>query len=267
MSAVDRHERARADWLLAHEAGWHLSDRRMATELKRRAAQKDRAGAGAIESSHHEGRIKPIHARFIAGGEDSKERMARGCFLVLIALPTLAVGLGPALALSTVAYGATTEARLKKGAVPTRAPWLIAAAVAAAVGALIALLFRSLITVATVTFYPSLTVEVHWTSVWLVYGWTQLVLGLVLTAWQIRRHGWPGVTIKRAPKLLVVPEASEAPMPSDTSDSTGAAERAAGSPALPVIPEPVEWEDEDDFDDENIVVVMDDGREHDRPRT
>lgn len=270
MSTVERYEKVRADWLLAHEASWHMSDRRMANELKRRAAHKDRSAAGAAESSHHEGRIKPIASRFVAGGEDSKETMARGCFLVLFIVPAVLVGLGPALAVSHGAYAVTTETRLQRGKVPTRTPWLVAAAAVAAVGAIIALVVPSLLTVATMSYYPRWVTDVHWAHVGLVYGWLQLVLGLALTAWQIRRHGWPGVTVKRSPKTPGVPDlptASTAVTPAervtgirackDEDEDEAAAPKAPAIPQVPAMPtDPgnAEYDDEaPEFDDEIVV--------------
>ena len=130
--AVERYEKVRADWLLANEARWHLSDRRMAHELKRAAAKKDRAATGAAESSHHEGQIKPIASRFIAAGEDSKEKMLRAVFLALFILPTLVFWIGPALALSYGLYALDTERRLKQGRVPELKQWFLAAGATAA---------------------------------------------------------------------------------------------------------------------------------------
>ncbi|PFG69098.1 hypothetical protein B0O41_3949 [Propionibacteriaceae bacterium ES.041] len=279
MSAVDRHEKVRADWLLAHEAHWHLSDRRMANDLKRRAAQKGTKDAGAADSSFHEGRIKPLHARFVAGGEDSKDTMARGCFLVLFIVPAVLVGAGPALAFSQAAYRTTTEAALKSGGVPRVKPWLVAAAGAAAAGVLAALVFRSLLVVATAHFYPSITVAVDWSRVGMIYGWSQLTLGLLLTAWQIRRHGWPGVVRKGTPKTPVgrgrstAPAASAAPArsasvarpePSVQQDEASVAPARPKAPARsaqpdpPAIVEPDEvFDDEPVFDDEEFVVPED----------
>lgn len=262
VSAVERYEKVRADWLLAHEASWHMSDRRMANELKRRAAQKDRSAAGAAESSHHEGQIKPIASRFVAGGEDSKETMARGCFLVLFVVPAVLVGLGPALAVSHGAYAVTTETRLQGGKVPTRTPWLITAAALAAVGAIIALVVPSLLTVATMSYYPRWVIDVHWAHVGLVYGWLQLVLGLALTAWQIRRHGWPGVTVKSSPKTPGVPDLPTARTASrPTGTKAPKAEAAAPKapaiprvPAMPTGPGNAEYDDEaPEFDDEIVI--------------
>ncbi|SMX99058.1 hypothetical protein [Brevibacterium linens] len=271
---VERYEKVRADWLLAHEASWHLSDRRMANELKRRAANKDRAAAGAAESSHHEGKIKPIASRFVAGGEDSKERGLRALFLILFILPTLVVWIGPALAISHAAYSVGTERRLKQGRVPERRQWYLAAAAVAGAGALFALIARfvalHLITVATVTYWPSLTLDVHWTTVGLIYLWVQVVLGLLLAAWQIRRHGWPGVVIKAGAKTPEVPATPRAPVApavptapksvgsgeitAEEPDGEPAAPRAPAVPIVPTIPEPpvvAGFDDDPVFDDEN----------------
>lgn len=268
MSAVNRHERVRADWLLAHEAHWHLSDRRMANDLKRRAAQKSNKDAGAADSSFHEGRIKPLHARFVAGGEDSKETMARACFLALIIVPTVVLATGPALGFSLVAYHATTETALKRGHVPQCRPWLFAAAGAAVLGVIAALIFRSLLVVATAHYYPTITFAVHWSNVGLVYGWSQLVLGLLLTAWQIRRHGWPGVVHKGKPKPPMVrgrtpaPAASAVPQRSAAVDEPEPPAELGGAPLAPARPkaptrsaqpdQPTVIDPDEDFDDEPV---------------
>lgn len=271
---VERYEKVRADWLLANEASWHLSDRRMANELKRIASKKDRNAAGAAESSHHEGRIKPIATRFIAAGEDSKERGLRALFLILFILPTLVVWIGPAFAISNAAYAVDTERRLKQGRVPERRQWYLAAAAVAGAGALFALIARfvalHLITVATVTYWPSLTLDVHWTTVGLIYLWVQVVLGLLLAAWQIRRHGWPGVVIKAGAKTPEVPATPRAPVApavptapksvgsdeitAEEPDGEPAAPRAPAVPIVPTIPEPpvvAGFDDDPVFDDEN----------------
>lgn len=272
---VDRYEKVRADWLLAHEASWHLSDRRMANELKRIAAKKDRTAAGAAESSHHEGRIKPIVSRFIAGGEDSKERGLRALFLVFFILPTLVVWIGPALVFSHAAYSVGTERRLKQGRVPERRQWYLAAAVVLGAGALFAVVARfvalHLITVATVTYWPSLTLDVHWPTVGLIYLWGQVVLGLLLAAWQVRRHGWPGVVIKtgaKTPEVPATPRAPVAPAVPTAPKNAGADEitdegqdvepttpKAPAVPMVPAIPEPpvvAEFDDEPVFVDDGL---------------
>jgi len=270
---VERYEKVRADWLLANEASWHLSDRRMAHELKRAAAKKDRAATGAAESSHHEGQIKPIASRFIAAGEDSKEKMLRAVFLALFILPTLAFWIGPALALSYGTYAVDTERRLTQGRVPERKIWYLAAGAAAAAGALFALVARfvalDLITVAEVTYWPSISLDVHWSTVALIYLWAQAVLGLLLTAWQVRRHGWPGVVLKTGTKLPSMPTATvgkaapTAPVvPTPTAAADEPLQDEASSPApvpsvpvvpVPTIPDPptlVELEEEPVFDDD-----------------
>lgn len=256
---IERYEKVRADWLLANEASWHLSDRRMANQLKRAAAKRERGESGAAESSHHEGQIKPIASRFIAGGEDSKERGLRTLFLGLFILPAVAIWVGPALAISSVAYGVDAELRLKKGTVPTRTWWFVAAAAAAAIGVVIGLLYRPLITVATITYWPSIVLDVHWTSVGAIYLWLQVVLGLLLGAWQVRRHGWPGVTVTQAatipdmPTSVAVPTVPEAPtVPAlpvaaveTQSDGHDEGPAAPAVPAIPALPEIAELDDDD----------------------
>lgn len=271
---IERYEKVRADWLLAHELSWTLSDRRMANELKRRAARKDLNAAGAAESAHHEGKIKPIWSRFLAGGEDSKDKMFRGLFLVLFVIPGVALGLGPALMLSQAAYKVTTDAQLTKGQVPTRRAWFIAGGALAAVGAVLALLFPSLIVIATARFYPDITLDVHWGQIALVYGFVQVVLALLLTGWEIRRHGWPGVTVKTESKLPEVPKGDAEPavpkVPAasapaepvkcgETADNSTQSTGGEG-PKVPALPAPVadtdpETNDEPDFDEDELIDV------------
>lgn len=242
---VERHERVRADWLLAHEATWHLGDRRMAEELRRAAATKERAAAGAAESSHHEARIKPLHARFVAGGEEAKEKAARGCLLFAAIIPALALTVGPALALSQAVYTSTTERQLRRGSVPVRRPWLIGAAAMAAIGLAVGVLFPDVYTLAVARFYPETTLRIQWLRLGLLYGWWQVALGLALVAWQVRRHGWPGVTIAgqsavptmptAAPRMPEVPVVESEPEPEPVETTTSG---APTPPRVPKIPDP-----------------------------
>src|SRR5699024_1059596 len=241
MSTVERYEKVRANWLLANEMSWTLADRRMANELKSRAARKDLSTAGAAESSHHEGKIKPIWSRFLAAGEDSKERMFRSLFLVLFIVPGVLLGLGPALLASQTAYKMTTEAHLRKGQVPKRRAWFIAGAAVAVAGVVLGLLIPSLVTVATARFYPDIILTVHWDHIGLIYGWAQVTLSLLLTGWEIRRHGWPGVTIKGESKLPTLTGASEVPTvpegtPPEADPETREADDEAPLPKVPTIP-------------------------------
>lgn len=245
--SIERYERQRADWLLQHEASWHLSDRRMANALKRAAAEKTRASTGAAESSHHEGQIKPICSRFIAAGEDAKDRVARAIVLSLIIVPTVAITAGPALGLSQAVYTGVTESLLRHGRVPQRRPWLIAGALVAAVGALVGLLVPALTTVASVSFWPRIVVDVHWLRIALLYGWSQVSLGLVLTAWQIRRHGWPGVVIRSGP---ATPQVPAVPVVETTEAGESAGDPATAAPPIPSIPE---LDDDPVFEDDPFV--------------
>lgn len=204
MLAVDRHEKTRANWLLANEATWTMADRRMANELQRRAAKKDHAESGAADSAHHEGRIPWIGARWIARGDDQSEKGYRAVFVYAVALPLIAALIGPALALSAVLYFVTTLVLLQETRLPRKVawlqgqriprawPWLVAAAVTAVAGALI----LDIGSVATVS--PAFVVDVAWDRVVMLCLVSQLVLALALVGWTIRRHGWPGVSRKTA---------------------------------------------------------------------
>lgn len=265
MSTVERYEKVRADWLLANEMSWTLSDRRMANALKRRTARKDLTTAGAAESSHHEGKIKPIWSRFLAAGEDSTERMFRSFFLVLFIVPGVLLGLGPALVVSQTAYKVTTEAHLSKGRVPKRGAWFIAGAVVAVAGVVLGLLIPSLVTVATARFYPDITLTVHWDHVGLIYSWAQVTLALLLTGWEIRRHGWPGVIVKGEAKLPTIPGGNKVPAVPESTAHTEPEPReqddAASPPKVPAIPvtplpdtpEGVEDDEEPAFDEDELI--------------
>lgn len=235
---ADRHEKVRADWLLAHEAGWHMSDRRMATRLSRKAAQKDRSAAGASESSHHEGHIKPLAMRFLARGEDSKDTMFRHVFLVVVVAPLVVIGFGPALLGSLALYGLASTGLLGLKRVPRSWPWLIAAVFVGVGGWLLVQPSGFL----HITPWP-LSVDLDGAQFLASYGWLQLTLGLLFTAWQIRRHGWPGVTIKSKPKTPKVPSLN-VPAPASTPKVATTEQSAAPvAPKLPVAPSlPVAFE-------------------------
>lgn len=235
----DRYEKVRADWLLAHEASWHLSDRRMATQLAKRAAQKDRSAAGATESSHHEGQIKPLMVRFMARGEDSKETMYRYVFVGAVAAPALVLLVGPAVVASMVLYGLASTLVLKLKRAPRSWPWLLAAVLVGVGGWLVVQpsVFLS------ITPWP-FAVHVDSARFLAGYGLMQGTLALLLTAWQVRRRGWPGVKIKgktKTPKTpsvptLVAPTLSTPVVASAQTESTVTLEKTGTAPAAPSLP-------------------------------
>lgn len=250
---ADRYEKVRADWLLAHEASWHMSDRRMATQLKRKAAQKERSAAGAAESSHHEGQIKPLVSRFLARGEDAKETMYRQLFVGLVAVPTVVLWLGPALVVSMALYGLATTGLLKLKRVPSSWPWLVGAGLMAAGGWLLLRPSGFL----SITPWP-LAINFDGAGFLVSYGWMQATLGLLFTAWQVRRHGWPGVTIKGKPKTPGVPVAPSALIPTSTStalkqSSNAEVDTPAIAPRLPVVPALPEMFEETKFDGDEAL--------------
>jgi len=213
-----------------------------------------RRSKSAAESSHHEGRIKPIWSRFVASGEDSKETAARALLLWAGVGPALALTFGPALALSYGTYRATTEKALRRGSVPVRRPWLVAAAVLAVAGIAAAALLPDLATVATLRYYPEQTVAVHWGRVGLMYLWWQTSVGLALVAWQVRRHGWPGVTVADQAQVPTVPSIPQVPT------VPAAAHEPSPVPALPPVPDTPRAPA---IEDAPFVVVSDD--EDDEP--
>lgn len=240
----DYRERVRADWLLAHEASWHLCDRRMANQLKARAARRSRNEAGAAESSHHEGRIKPIAARFVARGEDSTDRVLRVLALAVVIVPAVVFWLGPALALSAGLHAASTRALLARDRVPRAWPWLVAAAAGAVAGWLLG----GLGVLFVVTPWP---MDLDFEAA--AYLWFQAVLGLALTAWQVRRHGWPGVTVRGTPRSPSVPSVPEAgPVADrDAEETTGPAAAPPRPPAVPTLPDPpdIEEPEQEEYED------------------
>lgn len=187
---TDRHESERAAWLLEHEASWHMSDRRMADGLRRRAARKARGAAGSTETLHHQARIKPILSRFLSRSDEGGEAIWR-MLAVLVMVPVLVLAVGPAVALSLAAYAGYSTAMLAVGRRPLGWPWLILAVVLAAISALL-VPYGSLLRVEVI---PYFNVHVATEQIGAAYLWVQCVLACVLTAWNVRRHGWPGATV------------------------------------------------------------------------
>lgn len=193
---IERHEKVRADWLLHHKgSGLPLSDQRMSNQLRKQATQKMRFAAGAAETAHHEAQVKPLISRWISGGEDQTDRGGRTFGLILLAAP-IALAIGPMLAISTGLYSASTEALLKRekeGAqcIPRAVPWLLAALALM----IIAGVATGLLPVKTIQPWPW-KVSYEPVNFLVVYFFWQLAFGALLTSWQVRRHGWLGVTIK-----------------------------------------------------------------------
>lgn len=193
---VERHERTRADWLLHHKgSGFALSDQRMSNQLRRRAAQKVRQSSGATESAHHEAQIKPLFVRLIAGGEDQTDKGGRMFGMVLASVP-VALAFGPMLAISHGLYLSSTEYVLRQEKaglqrIPKARSWLIAGVVMLIVAAIA----TPLLPVRVIQPWPwqVLYEPVNMLFVYLLW---QLGFGTLLTAWQVRRNGWPGVVLK-----------------------------------------------------------------------
>lgn len=231
---MKRWEKERADWLLSHELSWTLSDRRMANKLKRRAAQLDRKEAGAAESSFHEGQIPWVGSRFIAHGEDPKEKAFRFLTLTVLIIPGLALVAGPAMALAKGFYGICWWALPQKGLALRVWPWLVTASVTAVVG-FVAVGFEGRWLYGSV--YPP-SIQIDYSVFWPVYGWLQVNLAMLLTAARVRHGGWPGVKKRGSTKLPTMPTAKE------------------GATAVPVPPKP---EPEDDVTTTaDVEVVPDD---------
>lgn len=194
--AVERHERVRADWLLHHKgSGFALSDQRMSNQLRKKAAEKDRTAVGAAESAHHEAQIKSFVSRWIAGGEDQTDRGGRSFWTIVLAAP-VALALGPMLAVSKGLYTLSTEVVLRQmknnvQRIPKAIPWLLAALAVA----LVAGIATPMLPVKVIQPWPW-KVSFEPMNFLIVYALWQLAFGTLLTAWQVRRHGWPGVKVK-----------------------------------------------------------------------
>lgn len=254
----DRHEQERANWLLAHDAGWHMADRRMANKLKMRAVAKSRSKAGAAESAHHESQLRWIGSRFIARGENEKERFFRLVWLG-VGLAVLILTIGPALALSWLCYVVGTHVALSRGGVPHRAPWFIAAVVAAVAGGIANAAIGFVSPFGVIAWPPQLVIYL---PVALRMGlWIQVTLALVLTAWHLRRHGWPGVSSKKPTKgpSLGIPKgtAVETSTPAYTTTTTAAdtapvssdTDEEPAAPTLSILPPTPPFEEDDEIDE------------------
>lgn len=195
---IERHEKARANWLLHHKgSGFAMSDQRMSNQLRKQAAEKDRVAAGAAESAHHEARMKSFIGRWLAGGEDQTDRGGRAFWAMALAVPA-ALTVGPMLAVSKGLYEGYTERTLRQGKdgvqqIPRATPWLIAAAVLAVVAGIA----TPLLPVKIIQPWPW-NVSYELGNLAIVYLLWQFAFGVLLTAWQVRRHGWPGVKLKTA---------------------------------------------------------------------
>ncbi|MFE5777545.1 hypothetical protein [Brachybacterium sp. NPDC056505] len=259
---VDRHERERANWILAHESTHSLSDRRRANDLKRRAARLDRAESGAAESSFHEGRIPWVGSRFISHGEDSKEKGFRSLTLFFVLIPLTALVAGPALALAGALYGLAWWWVPSKGRVLRGWPFYLAAVAAGAVGWLLV----RIAPFSVILLWPR-HLELYVPMTAAVYAWAQTVLGLVLAGVRVRQGGWNGVRAAKAKKTPsmpapAVPKAAKAPaIPTaksgDGVQGTGSGESADRPPKpkvkAPAIPEPSAPEPEPLWDDEEEI--------------
>lgn len=195
---VERHERVRADWLLHHKgSGFALSDQRMSNQLRKKANERERKAAGAAESAHHEAQIKPLVSRWIAGGEDQTDRGGRSFWVAVLALPAL-LAVGPMLAISKGLYQGYTESTLRRSndgvqQIPKARLWLLVAAVAMVVAGILTPLFP----VRVIQPWPW-NVSYEPVNFVIVYAMWQIAFGALLTSWQVRRHGWPGVQVKVA---------------------------------------------------------------------
>lgn len=230
---VDRHELIRANWILANEASWHLSDRRRAAQLRRRANEIDRQKAGAAQSSHHEGKIDPIAKRWIDAGDSAKEKLARVALILLVIAPVLLITAGPAMTLAAGLYYWLWLRQPQKGAPLREKPWLLAGGLVGVLGAILWALAGAPVPFGASPWPPTLIVYTVPFACFVL--WSQLTLGLLLTGVRIRQFGWPGVKDtagKSAPKLTL-PGTQSKKLPTLPGDNQPAvAQRAA--PAVSV---------------------------------
>lgn len=242
-SAVERWERRRADWVLAHEASWTLAGRRRAGALRRRAARLGRIESGAADSPMHEGRLPWIGRRYVSRAEDPGESLARTAG-VLCAATATALCLGPGLLLGGALYGASWLVLPRLGRPLRSWPWAAAAGAALVGGWLVVgpeWPWR-------VTPWP-LELHVDWGMHWALYAWAQLLAALVSTAVRVRLWGWPAVKAARSAPTPTLPPAQR--LPEDAAASAAREAPDAPGPRVPTLPPPPAWlAEEDDYDDE-----------------
>lgn len=249
---IERHERVRADWLLHHKgSGSALSDQRMSNQLRNAAAQKGRAAAGAAESAHHEAQIKPLVSRWVSGGEDQTDRGGRSFWVVALSVPALLTA-GPMLAVSKGLYHASTEVILRRTKdkvqqIPKALPWLAVSLAAAVVAALL----TTLLPVKIIQPWPW-KVSYEPVNLLIVYMMWQLVCGTMLTAWQVRRHGWLGVRVKALSDTKgLLPTGPEAGYMPQTDEKPSTAPEPVASAVLDASARTVELAGFDDIEFED----------------
>lgn len=251
---VERHEKVRADWLLHRNgSGFALSDQRMSNQLRKKANERERKASGAAESAHHEAQIKSFVSRWVAGGEDQTDRGGRSFWVAVLAVPAL-LTIGPMLAISKGLHQGYTEMTLQRTKdniqqIPKALLWLVVAAAVLLVAGLLTPLFP----VRVIQPWPW-NVSFEPVNFVVVYALWQLAFGALLTSWQVRRHGWPGVVIKSAADTSDLLQASlmddYKPAPRSTEARQAVATDAA-SPADEVI-------EIEGFDDEFEDWMVDD---------
>lgn len=188
----------RGKWLRTNDFAWTLSDQRQANKLLRRAAALERKESGSAESSFQKAEIQWFPVRFVAHGDDAKEKLARIATLVLLVAPAMVLLAGPAILLSKLIYAVLWLGAPKIGPWALWSwkqvawQWLGAAAVVGVGGYLLMGLFG----LRQQWLYLEPRFPLVFIDYWALapqYIWLQLTLALALMAWVIRCTGWPGV--------------------------------------------------------------------------
>lgn len=212
---MKRWQLERGKWLRTNDFAWTLSDQRQANKLLRRAAALERKESGSAESSFQKAEIQWFPVRFVAHGDDAKEKLARIATLVLLVAPAMVLLAGPAILLSKLIYAVLWLGAPKIGPWALWSwkqvawQWLGAAAVVGVGGYLLMGLFGLR--------QQWLYLEPRFPLVFIEYGalapqylWLQLTVALALMAWVIRCTGWPGVKwSSKSSTKLGMPEAPE----------------------------------------------------------
>lgn len=151
----------------------------------------------------NEAEIPWVGARFIAHGEDPKEKFFRCLTLAVVTVATLLLA-GPAIIAAKVLYGLQWLLLPLKNKPLRRLPWYIAAGIAAVIGPFVVpIAWFVLIT----PWPPSVSIDREIAGP--MYLWAQITLAFLLTGWRIRNGGWPGVKVAKKSKRL--PDMPDAP--------------------------------------------------------
>lgn len=193
--SVTHWEKQRSAWLMARTRP-DTSGRRRAEMLSRRARRLSRGGSGVAETSLQEDVTPALFRRMLTSNDGAGEQLARLVFVPALFV-LLGVLLGPAMAIATGLYYLSWWKAPKIGRLWVW-PWLAAGTLSIVVGGFI----RSIIDPAPAAWlvaWPP-TLHVYLPVLVPTWLWVQFSLGLLLTGWFIRAHGWAAVPKGSAPK-------------------------------------------------------------------